>query len=686
MLRNSSSSYARRRVPALVAASLALLLLLASLCAGADEIKSEMAAAVQAVRPALIRILVVSAEYSQGREVKTESSGSGVIISADGYAVTNHHVAGHAERLVCTLADKREVDAKLVGTDPLADIAVVKLISPDGKPFPVASFGDSSKVEVGDRVYSMGCPYALSQSVTNGIISNTQLVMPGPMDSEEFTLEGEDVGSIVRWIGHDSLIRPGNSGGPLVDRQGQVIGINEISIGLSGAIPGNLAKEVSDQLIRKGKVVRSWLGIQVQPLLRSSTQAKGILVSGVLDDSPGAKAGIKSGDILVSFDGHETTARFKEEIPLFNQFVADIPVGKPVKAVLLRDGQEKTFDITPVERQNATDREHEIKSWGICGSNITYLMQKEMSLDSQDGVMVTGILPSGPCGAAKPALTEGDIITRVGKETVKDITGLRAITKKLTDGHPDPIPVLVSFDQGKKHLATVVKIGKQEKTNSGAEIRKAWLPADTQVLTRDLAEALGVPGKTGVRVTRVFANSSAAKAGLKVGDLIIKLDGEAIPAEQVEDVEVLPSMIRQYDVGATAKLGIMRDGKPMDISLKLETSPKPSRDYTRYEDENFEFVARDIAFVDRSSGNVEDKQTGVYVESVSEGSWSALADLSAGNVITAVDGRPIASLTELRAAMAAIAKSRPKTVVFKVQSGVHSSFIEIQPSWQDAGQ
>lgn len=684
MFRSTASHFSRRCLSVLMLACAALLPL-AGPAVAVDEIKNEMAAAVQAVRPALIRILVVSAEYSQGREVKTESSGSGVIISAEGYAVTNHHVAGNAERLVCTLADKREVDAKLIGTDPLADIAVIKLISPDGKPFPVASFGDSSKIEVGDRVYAMGCPYALSQSVTNGIISNTELVMPGPIDSEDFTLEGEDVGSIVRWIGHDAMIRPGNSGGPLVNRDGQVIGINEISMGLSGAIPGNLAKEVSDQLIRNGKVTRGWLGAEVQPLLRSSTIRNGILISGVIDGSPAAKAGLKSGDILLSLDGHDTTARFKEEVPLFNQYVADLPVGKPIKALITRGKQQLTLEITPTQRTNANDKEREIKSWGICASNITYLMQKEMELDSQDGVIVTGVLPSGPSGSAKPALAEGDIIVRVGDVPIKDIAGLRALTAKLTDGKTDPVPALVSFDQDKKHLATVVKIGRVDVTNPGTEISKAWLPIDSQVLTHDLAEALGVAGKTGVRVTRIYAGSTAAKAGLKVGDLIVKLDGEDIPAEQVEDDEVLPTMIRQYDVGATAKLRVVRDGKPLDVSVKLETSPKPSRDYPRYDDQDFEFTARDIAFSDKANGTVGAKQAGAYIESVSEGSWAALANLSSGDVIVAVDGNPITGLAGLKTAMAAIAKSKPNTVVFKVQSGVHTLFLEIQPSWPDTG-
>ena len=199
-------------------------------------------------------------------------------------------------------------------------------------PFPVAEFGDSSKLRVGERIFALGCPLALSQSITSGIVSNTEMIMPAYFSEEEFTLEGEDVGSIVRWIGHDALIRPGNSGGPLVSDDGRIVGINEISVGLAGAIPSNLASEVARQLIANGKVTRSWLGIEVQPLLQSSGMDHGILVSGVLDGSPAQKAGFKSGDILTSLDGHEVTARFKEETPIFNQYVAAIPVGKTVEA------------------------------------------------------------------------------------------------------------------------------------------------------------------------------------------------------------------------------------------------------------------------------------------------------------------------------------------------------------------
>lgn len=665
------------------AAAAALILSLLAISCSADEIKQEMGAAVAAVRPALIRIHVVSADYAQGRQIKMEGAGSGVIISPEGYAVTNHHVAADAERIVCTLADKREVDAKLVGTDPLADIAVLKLISPDGKSFPTAPFGDSSKLEVGDRVFSMGSPYALSQSVTMGIVSNTDMVMPEFVSPGAMELEGEDVGSIVKWIGHDALIRPGNSGGPLVNRDGQIVGINEISVGLSGAIPSNLVREVADQIIKQGKVTRSWLGVEVQPLLESSGLSKGVLVGGVLDGSPAHKAGLRSGDVILGLDGREVTARFKEEVPAFNQFVADIPVGKTVTARVLRDGREVSLSITTTAREKAMDKQHELKVLGITGTNITYLMQKEMQLASQDGVLVTSVLPSGPAGAAKPPLRENDVIVKLGAEPIKDVAGLKVSASRAVEGHDEPVPVVVHFDRQKEHYATVVKIGKKERSKPGAEVSKAWLGIGMQVLTRELAEGLGASGQRGVRVTQVYPNSPAAKAGLLVGDLLVKLDGEEIPAYEIGDEEVLPSMIRQYDIGAEVKLGILRAGKPTEIKVTLGTSPKPTRDYPKYENESFEFTARDIAFSDRVEGGVAETQTGAYVESVAEGGWSAVGGLKAGDVIVEAGGKQITSLEGLKAALKDIEKARPKTVVLKVQRGIHTLFLELEPVWPE---
>src|SRR4030095_4155853 len=207
--------------------------------------RTRVDSAIARVRPALVRIRVVSTEFSEGREIKQQSVGSGAIITKDGYIITNHHVAGHAARMFCTLWNREEVDDELIGPDAMTDISVIKLKPDSPREFQYVGFGDSTKMRVGDNVLAMGSPMALSQSVTLGIISNVEMIMPRFFGGSRFRLDGEDVGSLVKWIGHDAPIYGGNSGGPLVNLDGDIIGINEISFGLGGAIPGNLAKSVA---------------------------------------------------------------------------------------------------------------------------------------------------------------------------------------------------------------------------------------------------------------------------------------------------------------------------------------------------------------------------------------------------------------------------------------------------------
>src|ERR1051325_10074812 len=171
-----------------------------------DPVRQEIDNAVARVKPSLVRIQVVATQYYQGREVKYEASGSGVIISKEGHVITNHHVAGHATRIVVILPSNEEVPAEWVGREALADISVLNLKPQDPREFTPVEFGDSSLLRVGDSVLAMGSPLAMSQSVTLGIVSNMKMVMPQAFPSARFTLDGEDVGSLVRWIGHDADI------------------------------------------------------------------------------------------------------------------------------------------------------------------------------------------------------------------------------------------------------------------------------------------------------------------------------------------------------------------------------------------------------------------------------------------------------------------------------------------------
>jgi serine protease Do len=650
----------------------------------APEQTAEVQAALAKVAPSLVRIHVVSVDFQDGRELKREASGSGTIITPDGLVITNHHVAGRTRAITCTLANREEIPAELVGTDPLSDIAVLRLRPATPRTFPVATFGDVTKLKVGDRVLALGSPLALSQSVTMGIVSNTEMIMPGMFwPFNRMTLDGEDVGSIVRWVGHDAAIFGGNSGGPLVNMQGEIVGINEISLGLAGAIPADLAREVAEEIMRDGRVKRGWIGLEIQPLLTSSHATRGALVGGTIEGSPAADAGFASGDILVKLAGRDVLVRFAEEVPVFNQLVMRLPIGKPVDATVRRDGAEKTLRVTPAERESVDARIRELPLVGITASNLTGWAAKELKRTSRDGVRVRGVRPGGPADEAKPALRDDDVILSVDERPTVTFDALEGVVDALTRGKDVRVPALVAFDRAGERLLTVVELGRPGLEDPGLEARKAWVPISVQVLTRELAERLNLSGRMGVRVTRVFGGAAEA-SGLKVGDVITALDGNPVEASQPSDANLFATLIRQYKIGSTAKLTIVRNGKPMDVSVKLDTSPRLPREMKKYEDPSFEFRVRDIAAADRISSRLAADQSGVLVDAVREGGWAALGHLADGDVLLTIDGEAVADVEAVQRKMVRVAEAKPRSVVFKVRRGIRTFFVELETGWREA--
>jgi len=669
-------------IPAVLFAAALLWAPPASFAQDAGVSSAEIDYAVGLVKPSLVRIHVVETYYREGRELKYEASGSGAVITAEGHVITNHHVAGHAKLIKCTFPDKEEISAELVGTDPLTDIAILKLTPETPREFAVARFGDSDTVRVGQAVLAMGSPQALSQSVTLGIISNTEMILPSWMsEGGGLELDGENVGALVRWLAHDAAIYGGNSGGPLVNLAGEIVGINEISLGLSGAIPGNLAKQVAETLIAHGRVDRAWLGLDVQPLLKHAGEDEGVLVSGVVKDSPADAAGILSGDILLSVGETPVNVKFDEQLPDYNLLITQLPIGEPVSMRLRRGGAEMEVTATPKLREPQEPEEFELKQWGITVRDLSEMMAKELKRPDAKGVLITSVRPGGPVGSAKPTLNEGDVITGAGELEVASVAELIEATHTLTKDATGPTSVLTRFERKTGAFVTVVNVGVEEITDPGLEVKKAWLPVETQVITRDIAKLLGDEAMTGFRVTRVFEESTAEAAGIEVGDLILGLDGENLTASAPEHYEELEALVRQYRAGSSVSLQMRRGGEDRTVEVELVRAPPVEREMKKYRDDDFEFTARDITFFDKSSEKWAQSQKGVIVHQVNPGGWAALGGLANGDLIVQVGDSVVADVVEIGAAMDGVRERKEKAVVFKVMRGIHTRYIEIEPKW-----
>ena len=381
--------------------------------------QSQIDAAIENVYPSLVRIHVIMESPKDGRMQKHGGTGSGTIIHPDGYILTNHHVAGHGARIWVRLSNKAKVDARVVGTDPQTDLCVIQLdmeqVPDEMLPLPVGKFGDVETLRLGDTVLAMGSPAGVSQSVTVGVVANLEMITP--QNRAGVKQDGERVGDLVRWIGHDAVIFFGNSGGPLVNLSGDIVGVNEVGLGsLGGAIPGDVASYVMNELIEHGTVRRSWTGLICQPMLRSASDVDGVLVSAVIEGSPAEDAGFEAGDVVVRFDGVEVRVAEREHLPLFNRVVLGTPVGKRVEVLYKRGGVAKAAQLRTAERSPARAKDFSLPDWGITARDLTLRSAITLERDDTDGVLVSTLSRSGAAASAKPALVARDLIVRVNGE------------------------------------------------------------------------------------------------------------------------------------------------------------------------------------------------------------------------------------------------------------------------------
>jgi serine protease Do len=362
----------------------------------------------------------------QEREFKQRSLGSGFIIDKEGYIVTNNHVVKDADKIKVKLKNKDEFDAEVVGRDLNTDLALIKIEA--AKDLPVLTMGDSELLKVGQWVVAIGSPFGFEQTITAGIVSaKGRVIGSGPYDD---------------FIQTDTSINPGNSGGPLINMQGEVVGINTAIIasaqGIGFAIPINLAKGIIEQLKTGGKVTRGWLGVAIQSLNMELADyyglkgGKGALVTDVFSGDPAETAGIRPRDIILEVDGKKV-----EGSRDLTRMIAGIRVGETVDVKVLRDGKEKVFNAKISERKDAkiAGRQQEKKyedEIGIRVSGITSEMMSQFNLNNAEGVIVVSV-EEGSKGAESGFLM-GDIIKEINHQTIKTVSDYKSVLSKIKTG------------------------------------------------------------------------------------------------------------------------------------------------------------------------------------------------------------------------------------------------------------
>jgi serine protease Do len=656
-----------------------------------DVTRAMFATARERVFPALVNIHVVTVNYADGKERKAAAVGSGTIITPEGHVVTNQHVTNNGKRFHCTLADHREASAALVGEDPLTDIAVLKLNLDElggHTQLPVAQFGNSDELIVGDYVMAMGSPFSLARSVTLGIVSNTERVFGGQFggdEVEDVQLDpGQRTGVFTNWIQHDALINPGNSGGPLVNLKGEIIGINELGgKSLGFAIPSNLARHVVDQLIAHGEVPRSDIGVAFKPILRTGL-SEGVLVNSVAKEGPAGKAGIQAGDVLLKLNDDPLTVRWVERIPSLLKRIADLPIGSQIQVTYRRGEQLSTTTVTTEKLEADRGAEAAFRGWGLTAMQVTPKLARDNRLNGDEGLLVTSICPGGPAASAQPPLEPGDVVHSIDNAAVREMPDMLDAYRELANSHTLPREVLVEFDRHGQDVLTTLKPKFDSQLDPPREIRKAWLGIATQPMLPELAARLGYPGRSGFRITRVYPHTEAAAAGLRVGDVVVGLNGERVAPRGLQDEALLARQIRRLDLDGTAMLTVLRDGRERRIELKLERTRTTAQEARRQRDDDFELSVRELTFFDRDMNRWDDDLAGVLVESVGPAGWAGLAGLRAGDVILRIAGDPVSGVDSFRAAIEDVKSRRPERVEFLVLRGARTHLPYAEPEWSPA--
>jgi S1-C subfamily serine protease len=646
--------------------------------------QSAIALVRERVQPAVVSILVVRQDFSGGEARLSLTSGSGTIITRDGYVATNAHVIDNGQRFRVVLNDQREFQAQLAGSDPVSDLALLKIIG--GNDLPTAEFNsDISDLRAGDGVIAMGAPMGLRDSLSVGVLNNTRRLLVSlfedEADYEQSLNEVQRTARYYAWLQHDAAISPGNSGGPLVDLKGRVIGVNTRGNLFGGdmafSVPAPVAKRVFDALMKSGSVERSDFGFGVRSLRGSGLQ-RGAIIATVERDSSAEKAGLRPGDVLLSVDGKDVSLPQPELVPDFRRSLSERAVGSSIKLVIQRNKEQITANVSSVRQNDAKPREQEIAHFGMTASEITSTVARSRLLDSTQGVLISGLRAGGPCSTAQPALLSGDRIVSVNGEAVKSLSDFVRLAGELT---PEPKAVVLTVERrGQQLLSELQPAPKRIIPPVNPELAKAWAGMDVQPVPGTLAAAFKLP-ESGFRITRIYPEGPAAKAGLKVGDLITQTNGIAVKPSGLKETSALDLRIRNAERAQPFALTIRRGAESITAKLNLLDEPQGTDRAKRLWDSTLSVMIRELTFSDRNDRKLSDAQKGLILERVENGGSGGLAYLRDGDLLVNINGKNTHTVEDFQRTLADLRALNAAKLSFLVIRAGDTRILFVDAPW-----
>jgi len=645
---------------------------------------SRIAAARDAVLPYVVSILTVSESYQQGEPALSVSSGSGTVITPQGHIVTNAHVVEKGKAFRVVFQDGHELPAKLIGEDTLSDLAVLQALPSKPEVFKHAEFATTNDLQAGDTVLAMGAPWGLSNSMSAGVVNNPRRLLVSLFDDEadyEDTL-GPDLptGRYYAWIQHDAAIAPGNSGGPLVDANGRIVGVNARGMVFGGdlafAIPGPDAARVVNSLIEHHYVQRAYLGFRLRSL-KGTNFSNGVLLNAVDRDSPAEHAGLRVGDLLLTLDGKPVNAPQPIDVPGLQRDIAELPIGRAMTLGIERDGTHSNVKLTtaPYPRDNGIETGY--APFGVSLRELTPAMAHRRGLDFTNGLILTSLRPGGPAATARPALQAGDVLRTIGGKPVSTIADLKQwLDKPVKIG-----PLLIGFQRSGEDLLTTLRPTYGDRSRTPLpELPNAWSGVEVQPVTTSLATAFG-EGATGYRISRVYPGSPLGAAGAKVGDVVTSIADKPLKPTSDDNTDGFDQAVRELEVGQPAKFGILHGSQASVLTAKPTASPVEVSGLKVLQVSKLRIQARELSFYDRVARHLPTDQNGVFISTVESGGPGGLAHIKGGDIVLSLDGHSTPDLDTFSAALALALKSHTPAIPIRVVRGAEVRLLFLDRSW-----